>query len=254
MNNWFTVEKIDSETFALSEYEHWEETHSYLVCGRERAVLIDAGLGVSDISAVVGKLTALPVTAVLTHAHWDHIGGLCHFSRIAVHEAEKDWLNGHFPLPLSAIRENLTYVPCRFPVGFDPEAYQIFQGEPQMILHDGDQLDLGGRILQVIHTPGHSPGHCCFYDPDRQYLFSGDLICAGRLDAFYPTTDPLLFHESIRKVCTYPITRILPGHHQLDIHASMADDIAAAFDSLQQEGKLYQGSGTFDFGAFRIRI
>ena len=49
MNTWFTVEQVDSQTFAISEYKHWEETHCYLLCGQEKAILIDTGLGVSDI-------------------------------------------------------------------------------------------------------------------------------------------------------------------------------------------------------------
>ena len=60
MNSWFTVERIDARTFAISEYRHREETHCYLLCGREKAVLIDTGLGVSDIRQVTDSLTALP--------------------------------------------------------------------------------------------------------------------------------------------------------------------------------------------------
>ena len=53
MSDWFTVEEIDSQTFAISEYKHWEETHCYLLCGQESAVLIDTGLGVSNIRKIV---------------------------------------------------------------------------------------------------------------------------------------------------------------------------------------------------------
>ena len=75
MNPWFTIDRIDPETYILSEYRHWEETHCYLLCGRERALLIDTGLGICDISQEVSKLTDLPVSVVATHIHWDHIGG-----------------------------------------------------------------------------------------------------------------------------------------------------------------------------------
>ena len=53
MDSWFTVEKIDCNTFAISEYKHWEETHSYLLCGEKMAVLIDTGLGISNIRKIV---------------------------------------------------------------------------------------------------------------------------------------------------------------------------------------------------------
>lgn len=85
-SNWFTIEKIDAQTFAISEYKHWEETHCYLLCGTERAVLIDTGLGVANIKKAVDHLTDLPVAVLTTHAHWDHIGGHQYFADFAVHE------------------------------------------------------------------------------------------------------------------------------------------------------------------------
>lgn len=75
MKNWFTVEKIDETTYAISEYGHWEETHCYLLLGLKSAVLIDTGLGVADIKEVVDGLTFLSVRVLTTHVHWDHIGG-----------------------------------------------------------------------------------------------------------------------------------------------------------------------------------
>ena len=254
MSDWFTVEKIDSQTFAISEYKHWEETHCYLLCGREMALLIDTGLGVANIKNAVENLASMPIVAAVTHAHWDHIGGLRHFDNVAVHEFEKDWISGHFPLPLQAVKNNLTKFPCDFPADFDIENYQIFQGMPQKILRDGDLLDLGGRQIQVVHTPGHSPGHCCFYEAERDYLFAGDLIYKGCLYAFYPTTDPQLFYDSVKRVRKLHVTRILPGHHQLNIPVSMIDEIEAGFAQIERSGKLRQGSGLFDFGKAQVQI
>lgn len=254
MEPWFTVENIDCDTFAISEYQHWEENHCYLLCGKTSALLIDTGLGVSNIKSVVDTLTTLPVMAVTTHAHWDHIGGHKYFNQIAVHEAELDWLTGQFPLPLQVVKQQLLSQPCDFPADFVPEQYEIFQGEPQHVLRDGDQLDLGGRVVQVIHTPGHSPGHCCFYEEQRGYLYSGDLIYRGTLDAFYPTTDPVQFWKSIQRVQALHIGRILPGHHALDVPLELTGRIEAAFRGVSEAGKLWQGSGSFDYGVFQIHI
>ena len=88
MKPWFTIDKIDSNTHIISEYRHWEETHCYLVEGNNRALLIDTGLGICDISAEVKKLTDKPVTAVATHIHWDHIGGHKYYHDFYAHDAE----------------------------------------------------------------------------------------------------------------------------------------------------------------------
>ena len=251
---WFTVEQIDQDTFAISEYKHWEETHCYLLCGSCRALLIDTGLGVANLNHIVKQLTSLPVSAAVTHAHWDHIGGLKDFSDIAVHEAEQSWISGHFPLPLETVRKNLMAEPCEFPAGFSIQDYRIFSGIPDRILCDGDQIHLGNRNVLVIHTPGHSPGHCVFYEPERGYLYSGDLIYKGKLDAFYPTTDPVQFWNSVRKVQGLEIRRILPGHHDMSVAPDLIQKIADAFQTIHDSGQLIQGSGIYDFNEFQIHI
>lgn len=254
MENWFTIETIDSETYSISEYKHWEETHCYLLLGTDKAILIDTGLGISNIKEIVKSITSLPITVVTTHAHWDHIGGHKYFENIAVHEYEKEWLSVKFPLSLQIVKHNLICKPCKFPNDFDINNYQVFKGTPNKILHSNDCLDLGNRQLMVIHTPGHSPGHCCFYEPDKKYLYSGDLIYAGYLDAFYPSTDPQQFFQSIKKIESLEISRILPGHHKLCIPVSMVNRIDNGFTELLNSEQLYQGNGIFDFGDFQIHI
>jgi len=250
---WFTVENVDDNTFVISENKHWEETHCYLLCGEKSALLIDTGLGVADIKKVVEQLTKLPICVVTTHVHWDHIGGHKYFDNIAVYESEKSWLAEKFPLPLAVVKQNLTCEQCEFPKDFDVNSYEIFRGEPKMTLHDGQILDLGNRKIQVIHTPGHSPGHCCFYDLGNKYLFSGDLIYKGCLDAYYPTTDVLDFWKSIQKVENLSINRILPAHHSLNISTEIIRKIDDAFAALLKQGELKRG-GIFDFGEFQLHI
>jgi len=254
MNNWFTVEKIDGDTYTISEYKHWEETHCYLLCGTERAVLIDTGLGVANIKEVVDDLTDLPITVITTHVHWDHIGGHKYFDDIAVHEAEREWLSKSFPISLQAVKSNLTREPCDFPKEFVIDDYRLYKGTPNTVFHEGDSFDLGNRRLTVVHTPGHSPGHCCFYEADRQYLYSGDLIYKGCLDAFYPTTNPQQFYQSVKKIKALKMERVLPAHHQLFIPVCMINKIEEAFCELQEQGNLEQGKGIFDFRDFQIHI
>ena len=88
MDKWFTVDRIDEDTYIISEYRHWEETHCYLLNGSGRSLLIDTGLGICNIYDEVVKLTDQPVTAVATHIHWDHIGGHKYFPDFYAHEEE----------------------------------------------------------------------------------------------------------------------------------------------------------------------
>ena len=281
MTNWFTVEKIDNDTYAISEYNHWEEPHCYLLCGTELAVFVDTGLGVANIREVVEELTKLPIQVVTTHAHWDHIGSHKFFDNIAVHALERAWLEEKFPLPLEVVRQNLMRrskccakcretseepciwrkkvveslgAACVLPEDFCAEIYEVFKGAVHRILYDGDTIDLGNRRLKVIHTPGHSPGHCCFYEEAGGYLFSGDLIYKGCLDAFYPTTDPIAFWKSIQKVQDLKVSSIFPGHHDLNVPVDIISRIEEAFAGLNKRGQLKQGNGVFEFEEFQIHL
>jgi glyoxylase-like metal-dependent hydrolase (beta-lactamase superfamily II) len=99
MNNWFTTENIDFETYAISEYGHWERVHSYLLIGKEQALLIDTGLGIGNIKSAAKTLTDLPIKVITTHAHWDHIGGHHLFQDISIHKADAGWLKKRTSYP-----------------------------------------------------------------------------------------------------------------------------------------------------------
>ena len=251
MKNWFTVDQIDPDTFIISEYRHWEETHCYLLNGDKRSLLIDTGLGICNIYEEVIKLTDKPVTAVATHVHWDHIGGHKYFPDFYAHAAELDWLNGQFPLSLQTIRE-MVLDRCDPPSGFSIEDYTLFQGKPTRVLADHDGIDLGGRQIEALHTPGHAPGHLCFWEPERGYLFTGDLVYKDILFAYYPSTDPEAYLASLEKLAALPVQRVFPAHHSLDIQPEILIRMRDAFQRLQAEGKLHHGSGTFDYGDWGV--
>lgn len=71
----------------------------------------------------------------------------------------------------------------RFPPSeFQLERWHPFRGEPTTILEGGEKIDLGGRTIEVLHTPGHSPGHICLYDEERGFLATGDVAYEGTID------------------------------------------------------------------------
>ena len=251
MNDWFTINEIDKDTYVISEYRHWEETHCYLLNGTKRSLLIDTGLGICNISEVISELTDKPVTAIATHIHWDHIGGHKYYPDFYAHEAELDWLNGGFPQPLETIKEYVVDR-CELPTDFQINEYKFFQGKPTKILHGGEHIDLGGRMVAVIHTPGHAPGHMCFWEANTGYLFTGDLVYKDTLTAWFPSTDPKAYLKSLETVSALPAKRVFPAHHSLDIQPEILARMRKAFRELKANGKLHHGSGTFDYGDWSV--
>ncbi len=250
-NNWFTIDQMDESTYIISEYRHWEETHCYLLCGSERSLLIDTGLGICNIHEEVRKLTDKPVTAVATHIHWDHIGGHKYFPDFYAHGEELHWLSGEFPLSRETIRA-MVLDRCDPPEGYDVNTYELFQGTPTRVLEDGDTIHLGGRVVQALHTPGHSPGHLCFWEAARGYLFVGDLVYKDTLFAYYPSTDPQAYLHSLEKIAALPVQKVFPGHHTLDIQPEILVRMRDALRALKTEGKLHHGSGTYNYGDWAI--
>ena len=225
MDNWFTIDKVDANTYIISEYRHWEETHCYLLNGNTRSLLIDTGLGISNIYEEVLKLTDKPITAVATHIHWDHIGGHKYFTDFYAHADELDWLNGKFPLSIETIRE-MVVDRCDLPERFCVSDYELFQGMPTKVLTDHDIIDIGGREIDLVY---------------KDILF-----------AYYPSTDPKSYLDSLEKVAALPVKEIFPGHHSLDIQPEILIRMRDAFRSLRADGKLHHGSGTFQYGDWGV--
>ena len=253
MKDWFTIDRIDEKSHVISEYRHWEETHCYLLEGAERSLLIDTGLGICDISKEVARLTDKPVTAAATHIHWDHIGGHSHYPDFYAHEAELNWLTGEFPLSMETIRA-MVADRCELPEGYDLDGYEFFQGRPTRLLRDGDKIELGGREITALHTPGHSPGHLCFWEAARGWLFTGDLVYKDTLFAFFPSTDPKAYLASLERVAALPVKRVFPAHHSLEIKPELLTRMRDAFRRLDAEGRLHHGAGTFSYGDWAVQL
>lgn len=117
---------------------------------------------------------------------------------------------------------------------------------------NNDVIDIGDRFVQILHTPGHSPGHMCFWEKEHGYLFTGDLVYKDTLFAYFPSTDPEAYLNSLERVSMLPVKHVFPAHHTLNIQPEILARMRDAFRQLKAEGKLHHGSGTFDFDDWAV--
>jgi glyoxylase-like metal-dependent hydrolase (beta-lactamase superfamily II) len=233
---WFDVYRLAEGTYALYEPNQFEEAISYLVLGSERGVLIDAGTGIGDIRQVVEELTDLPVSVVLTHEHYDHIGGAYRFDEIAA-PSNKAGLE-----VLAQGRDNASlqgyltdeYLWKPLPQGFDGATWTIPPIEPTQRLDEGDAIDLGERTLVVIETPGHSPAHICLLDRENRLLWTGDHFFPGPLYAFGPDVNINDYVASNKKLegLIEEYEYVLSGHNDPWVKSDVIRRVSEAFEAI----------------------
>lgn len=234
---WFEVNRLPHGVTMIREPHHAEDVKSFLIEGSRAAALLDTGLGVGDFAGLVASLTDKPVMVLQTHAHWDHVGASRQFDEVLVHASEIDGLRRG----LSAARFEAAFAPehvdpDRLPDGFSPAA-GIPGREPTGVLADGYRIDLGGRVLEVIHTPGHSPGGLSFLDRPARTLFAGDLLYLGRMYIFFPDhSDPAAFRASLQRVSDLldDVDTIYPAHGPSPITPADVIAIRDAYEEVWQ--------------------
>ena len=250
--SWFEVQKIHPDTFLISEAFHLldpryqlDTVNSYLLLGSDRAVLVDSGTGVGNLLELIKELTSLPVLVCSTHYHWDHTGGNYQFSERAIHILESDII---LQPQDTALDHSLVAPEVNGKLGLpklEQETFQYRPSSPTCVLRDGDQIDLGGRVLQVIHTPGHSPGHVCFWESQSGMLFSGDTLYQGPIFLNYEGGNPQAYRISLQKLIKLPeIRMICPGHQAVIRESVWLDAFFQAADRVFTEdipGKFRKG-------------
>jgi len=233
--DWFSVSEPEPGIFTIDEPYHVEQVKSYLVVGEDRAVLIDTGMGVANIRAVVEGLTNLPVTVVNSHAHWDHIGGNHLFDEILIHPAEAAELATGYPNERMRNWFGPASLTGPLPPGVTVDGLSILPSVPTGDVIEGQRIDLGRRVLDILHCPGHSPGGIVLLDRDHGILFSTDLAYKGYLYA-YGGAALTTYHQSLRRLAGLAgdLRVLYPSHHDSPIAPellpAMADALGRVID------------------------
>jgi hydroxyacylglutathione hydrolase len=201
------------------------DSNIYLIIDKIIA-LVDTGTGKNfdTVSRNLKKFDLKPSDIELiinTHCHYDHVGGDRAFldaanCEVAIHELDAE-----------PLREGDEVVTCAIALGEKLEPL-----EPTRLLHDGDRIELGSLLLDVIHTPGHTQGSVCLYDHERSLLFSGDTIFCddiGRVDL--PTGNHGAMINSLKRLAKLKLEQLLPGHGPI-VEEGAGAHIMSALESL----------------------
>jgi glyoxylase-like metal-dependent hydrolase (beta-lactamase superfamily II) len=214
-DRWFEVYKTRPGVFAIYEPQQSEEVISYLITGTHSAVLFDTGMGISNIKGVVEVLTKLPVSVVNSHTHNDHVGDNWRFTDI--YGMPTDFTRTNAKGSRAAAQDELApgEVCGALPVGFDPRSYRTRAFRISQWLHDGEKIDLGDRILEVIATPGHTPDSISLLEERNGLLFTGDTFYPGAIYLFSPETDLDAYVASVKRLAALAsrLELLLPAHN-----------------------------------------
>ena len=179
---WFQVYELDHDILAICEPQHLQEVNVYIIKGRDRALMLDTGMGICNIEPLVRELWPGELKIVNCHRHFDHTGNNWRFPEILVANEEgalRQAKEGcpHEPLANQADEDMFLF---DYPKDFIPEEYCIrpYNAKP---VEDGHVFDLGEREVELIYTPGHLEDHLMLYDRRGGILFSGDMIYLGAI-------------------------------------------------------------------------
>ena len=232
---WFEVYKVVPGVFAIYEPHQAEETIGYLIVGEKRALLFDTGMGISDVKKVVTELTRLPVVVLNSHTHDDHVGGNWEFSTIYGMDTDFTRENARGSRVDAQAEITPDQICGALPQGFDAKAYATRPWKITAYTHDGDRFDLGGRSLEVIATPGHTPDAISLIDRANGLLFTGDKYYPAPIWLFRPETDLDAYAASIRRLAALaPQVKIVIGAHNIPVASpTVLARLVMAFDAVR---------------------
>jgi glyoxylase-like metal-dependent hydrolase (beta-lactamase superfamily II) len=214
-DDWFQVYESAPGVYSIAEPYQAQGTISHLVTGTERALLFDTGIGLLPIRPVVERLTDLPVTVLNSHTHYDHVGGNAEFSSVLAIDSDYTRANmrgfTHERIAGDFAAASFCDGP---PPGVDLDQVRTRPWRASAWVADGDVIDLGGRRLEVMHIPGHTPDAVALLDAANGLLFTGDSFYDDEIWLFVPETSLQDYANSLdRLVAAERDARFLLGAH-----------------------------------------
>ena len=254
-NDWYEVYKLPHDVYAIYEPGQFQEVISFLVIGKDKAVLIDTGMGMGGIKSVTDELTDKKVEVVNTHTHFDHIGDNAQFVSIAVFDSEEAIAvmtgGANHQRLVRNIEGDSVWKP--WPKTFDPNNYEIKPAAPTKLLHDGDVVDLGDRQLEVIHAPGHTPDSIVLLDKRNGILFTGDVYYPAPMYVYLPNSNLDDYVITMAKLAALvpDLKYVYPAHNEPVMDPGELVKAAAALQKVKDGSHPYQvdskGLRRYDF-------
>ena len=232
---WFEVYQPAHNVFAIYEPHQAEETISYLIVGEKRSLLFDTGMGIGDLKRVTAELTRLPIIVLNSHTHNDHVGDNWEFETIYGMDTDFTRNNARGSQEAAQAEIASDQLCGALPRGFDAKAYATRPWKISAYIHDGDRFDLGGRTLEVIATPGHTPDSITLVDRANGLLLTGDTYYPAPIWLFRPETDLDAYAASIRRLAALaPQVKIVLGAHNIPVASpTVLTRLVSAFDMVR---------------------
>jgi glyoxylase-like metal-dependent hydrolase (beta-lactamase superfamily II) len=232
---WFEVYKPAPGVFAIYEPHQAEETIAYLIIGETRALLFDTGMGISDIKKVVEEVTKLPIVVLNSHTHDDHVGGNWQFDSVYGMDTEFTRKNAKGSREDAQAEITPDQICGALPKGFDAKEYSTRPWKISSSIKDGDRISLGGRNIEVLATPGHTPDAISLFDRVNGLLFTGDTYYPAPIWLFRPETDLDAYDRSIRRLAALaPQVKLVLGAHNIPVAApSVLSRLVTAFEAVR---------------------
>jgi len=255
---WFEVYKVAPGVFAIYEPHQAEETISYLIVGNKQAVLFDTGMGISDIHKVTTKLTSRPVVVLNSHTHDDHVGGNWQFTFVYGMDTDFTRKNAKGSREDAQAEIAPDQLCGELPKGFNPKTYATKPWRISHFIHDGFTVNLGGRKLEVLSTPGHTPDSIALLDRANGLLFTGDTYYPAPIWLFRPETDLDAYVNSVKRLAALaPELKLVLGAHNIPVaEPSVLPRLVNAIQAVRSgqgtvkaggEGKAIHSLDGFDF-------